>query len=98
QPLVGESPFLHRLADAPFHFFDWQISKPAARPLLDRVDSDVPGDAAVVGDVQDQTGFSIENSHGCRLTAWWIDDKRGPSSVVRCPLQLTTDNGPQTFL
>jgi hypothetical protein len=93
QPFVGEAAFFHRLADAPLHFFDGEEAESAARPLLDAVGGDVPGDAAVVGDIEDQSRFSVENTHGGRLAAITSRDKAARSTEISATdgAQMHTD-------
>ncbi len=66
KPGVGEAVLLHRLADAALGFLGIvhrQEAEAAVRALLDGVARDVRRDAAVVGDVEDQSFFPVEQAH-----------------------------------
>jgi hypothetical protein len=67
QPGVGKAPLFHRLADAALGLFGvvhGEEAEAAGGALLDGMDRDVSRDAAVVGDVQDQSFFPVEQAHG----------------------------------
>src|SRR6266576_3435227 len=70
KPGVGEAVLLHGALHAALGLFDVlhrQEAKTAGGPLLDHVVGDVRGNAAIVGDVEDQTLPAVHQSHAVSL-------------------------------
>src|SRR5213078_3752879 len=88
-------------AHPPLHLFHRQKPEPAGRALLDRVVGDVPGDRAIVGDVQHETFFAVEQAgHGellefvtaRSLVGDWCADKQAKHDERPRPLRSATSN------
>src|SRR5205814_7105128 len=67
EPGVAEAALAQRALHPPLHLPDRQIPEAAGGALLHRIVCDVPGDAAVVGDVENQALFAVQQTHASSL-------------------------------